>query len=114
MTILSPAPDRLVSVSTPLAKEAELHNMVMEGGIAKMRPLAGGIELPAGQPVTLKPGGMHIMLMGLAEPLRPGDSFPMTLSFEKAGERDVTVTIEKPGAMAPRGNSAGSAAPVGR
>src|SRR3954466_5412959 len=60
LTIVSPTPDRLTAISTPEAKTAELHTMTMEGGVMKMRPLAG-VDLPAGQPVTLKPGGSHIM-----------------------------------------------------
>jgi copper(I)-binding protein len=77
----------------------------------QMRPLAG-VDLPAGQKVTLKPGGMHIMLVGLRQPLKQGDSFPLTLSFEKAGRKEVTVAIQGPGAMGPQAGSSGSA-PMG-
>ena len=104
LTIVSPASDRLTGVSTPVAKQAELHNMTMEGGVMKMRPLAD-VDLPANQPVTLKPGGTHIMLMGLTQPLKPGETFPLTLSFEKAGKREVAVAVEKTGAMGPEGHS---------
>ena len=100
LTIQSPTPDRLLSVSTPVAKKAELHTMSMEGMVMKMRPLAD-LDIPAGQPVTLKPGGQHVMLLGLDAPLREGQSFPLTLTFEKAGTRTVTVAIEKPGAAGP-------------
>jgi periplasmic copper chaperone A len=100
LTLESPTPDRLTGVSTPVAKKAELHAMTMEGGVMKMRPLAG-IDLPAGQVVTLQPGAMHIMLFGLTHPLTAGQSFPLTLSFEKAGTREVTVNVEKTGAMGP-------------
>ena len=100
LTIRSPTPDRLVSVSSPVAKKAEIHTMSMEGMVMKMRPLAG-LDIPGGQPVTLKPGGEHIMLEGLNAPLREGQSFPLTLTFEKAGTRTVTVAIEKPGAAGP-------------
>ena len=100
LTIRTPTPDRLVSASSPVAKKAELHTMEMAGMVMKMRPLAG-LEIPAGQPVTLKPGGEHIMLMGLNGPLREGQSFPLTLTFEKAGAREVTVAVEKPGAAGP-------------
>src|ERR1051326_1551640 len=65
LTLEAPSGDRLTGLSTPVAKKAELHSMTMEGGIMKMRPLAG-LDLPAGQTVTLKPGGDHIMLVGLA------------------------------------------------
>jgi copper(I)-binding protein len=106
LTLESPTPDRLTGASTPVAKKAELHEMTMDGGVMKMRPLAG-VDLPAGQPVTLKPGAMHIMLFGLTQPLVPGQSFPLTLSFEKAGTREVTVSVEKVGAMGPGGQTAG-------
>ena len=100
LTIRTSTPDRLVSVASPVAKKAELHTMEMAGMVMKMRPLAG-LDIPAGQPVTLKPGGEHIMLMGLNGPLREGQSFPLTLTFEKAGAREVTVAVEKPGAAGP-------------
>jgi periplasmic copper chaperone A len=111
LTIVSPATDRLVSVSTPVAKKAELHTMTTEGGVMKMRPL-DGVDVPAGQPVTLKPGGAHIMLMGLNQPLQAGQSFPLTLSFEKAGQREVTVAVEKAGAMGPQGHAGGMQMPM--
>jgi copper(I)-binding protein len=100
VTIQSPTADRLVSVSSPVAKKAELHTMSMQGMVMQMRPLAG-LDIPAGQPVTLRPGGEHIMLLGLNRPLREGQSFPLTLTFEKAGAREVTVAVEKLGAAGP-------------
>jgi periplasmic copper chaperone A len=100
VTITSPTADRLVSASSPVAKKAELHSMSMQGMVMKMRPITG-LDIPAGQPVTLKPGGEHIMLMGLNQPLHEGQSFPLTLDFEKAGPRTVTVTVEKAGARGP-------------
>lgn len=102
LTIVSSVPDRLTAVATPEAKTAELHNMTMEGGIMKMRPLPNGVELPAGQAVMLKPGATHIMLMGLKQPLKKGDTFPLTLSFEKAGTKEVAVAVEAAGAMGPQ------------
>jgi periplasmic copper chaperone A len=104
LTVVSPVPDRLTGVSTPVAKKAGLHNMTMEGGVMKMRPLSD-LDVPAGQPVTLKPGGTHIMLMGLNRQLKPGEHFPLTLSFEKAGTREVEVAVEKAGAMGPEGQT---------
>jgi periplasmic copper chaperone A len=100
LTIRSPTADRLVAAATPVAKKAELHNMSMSGMIMKMRPMAG-IDIPAGQPVTLSPDGMHIMLTGLAKPLRAGQSFPLTLRFTKAGTRTVDVAVANLGATAP-------------
>jgi copper(I)-binding protein len=98
VTILSPTSDRLLSASSPVAKKTELHTMEMAGMVMKMRPLAG-LDIPAGQPVALKPGGEHIMLVGLQQPLREGQSFTLTLNFEKAGARTVSVAVEKAGAM---------------
>jgi len=98
LTIRSPTPDRLLSASSPVAKKAELHTMEMAGMVMKMRPLAG-LDIPAGQPVALKPGGEHIMLMGLSGPLREGQSFPLTLTFEKAGTREVIIAVGKRGAV---------------
>jgi copper(I)-binding protein len=100
VTIQSPTGDRVVSWSTPVAKKAELHTMSMEGMVMKMRPLAG-LDIPAGEAVTLKPGGDHVMLMGLNQPLRAGQTFPLTLDFEKAGRRTVMVSVEKVGATGP-------------
>ena len=107
LTIVSPVADRLTAISTPEAKTAELHNMTMEGGVMKMRPLAA-VDLPAGQPVTLKPGGTHIMLMGLTQPLKQGDTFALTLSFEKAGSKQVAVAVEGAGATAPHAEGMGN------
>lgn len=107
LTIVSPTTDRLTAASSPVAKKVELHTMSMEGGVMRMRPLAA-IDIPAGQTVTLSPAGMHIMLLGLTQPLREGQSFPLTLSFEHAGPLQVTVAIEKAGAMGPGGQAAGS------
>ena len=98
LTIRSPTPDRLLSVSSPVAKKAELHTMEMAGMVMKMRPIAA-LDIPAGSPIGLKPGGEHIMLIGLQHPLIEGQSFPLTLNFEKAGARTVTVSVEKAGAM---------------
>lgn len=100
LTIESAGPDRLTGISTPVAGKAELHEMTMQGGIMKMRPLAA-IDLPAGRAVVLKPGAAHIMLVGLKQPLRVGESFPLTLEFEKAGKREVAVAVQKAGAMGP-------------
>jgi copper(I)-binding protein len=90
--------DRLVAVSGPVAAKAELHVTSMDNGVMKMRPLQA-VDVKAGATAELKPGGMHIMLIGLAAPLKVGQSFPLTLTFEKAGTIPVTVTVEKAGAM---------------
>lgn len=91
--------DRLVSAEAPVAGKVELHEMAMEGDVMKMRQLADGIPLPAGATVELKPGGLHIMLMGLKQALVEGTSFPLTLTFEHAGTVTVDVTIGAVGAQ---------------
>lgn len=107
LTIESATGDRLTGASTPVARKTELHEMVMQGNIMKMRPIAG-IDLPAGTPVTLKPGALHVMLLGLKKPLHKGDKFRLTLDFAKAGRREVVVTVEGVGAMGPSSQSGGS------
>jgi copper(I)-binding protein len=79
-------PDRLTAVSSPIAAKAQLHTMVMEDNIAKMRELPDGVEIPAGGTVELKPQSFHIMFMGLKKPLTAKESFEAELTFEKAGK----------------------------
>jgi len=94
------ADDRLVSVSTPVAGKAEVHNTTTENGVMQMRPVEA-LEVKPGTPTVLKPGGYHIMLMDLKGPLVVGHSFSVTLTFEKAGKVAATAKVEKVGAMAP-------------
>lgn len=89
--------DRLLSAQAGVAGRTELHSMSMEGNVMRMRRVEG-IAVPAGGFVALKPGGLHVMLLGLKAPLKEGEKFPMTLRFEKAGEISVTVNVEAPGA----------------
>lgn len=84
--------DRLVSVESPVAERSELHDHVMQDDIARMVQVEA-IELAAGESMTLAPGGLHVMLMGLAEPLQVGDSVPLTLHFEQAGHLDVEAEV---------------------
>jgi periplasmic copper chaperone A len=84
--------DRLLSIASPVATKAELHESFTEQGVTKMRAVAG-LAVAPGAPVTLAPGGYHIMLMGLKQPLKEGDSFPVTLRFEHAGELSATVVV---------------------
>jgi hypothetical protein len=107
LTLDAPAADKLVSVATPAAREVDLHMTSMDNGVMKMRALPGGIDLPAGQKVTLKPGGMHIMLSALTGPLKEGESVPLTLTFAKSGAQQITVPVEKVGAMGPAGAGIG-------
>lgn len=106
-TVESPAGDRLTGVSTPAAQKADIHEMTMDGSVMKMRQV-DGIDLPAGKALALKPGGYHIMLTGLAKPLKEGDTFPLILDFAKAGAKQVNVSVEKVGSMGPGGGSSGS------
>lgn len=87
------AADALVKVSTPVAETAAVHETINESGTMKMRPVEA-LNLPAGKPVTLAPGGYHVMLMGLRAPLKVGDTFPLTLTFAHAAAQTVTVTVE--------------------
>lgn len=87
--------DRLVRASTALAERVELHTMSMEGNVMRMREVAD-IPLPAGQTVKLEPGGLHLMLMGLKQPLKLGDTFALTLEFERGGRTEVKVWVQQP------------------
>ena len=95
-------PDRLIGASTPIAAAASLHESKVEKGIMKMRAL-DAVPLAAGQTVEFKPNGDHVMLTGLKQPLKQGDSFPLTLKFEKAGEVAINVKVERAGAMSMSG-----------
>ena len=100
------ADDRLLSVSATIAKGAELHTMSMEGNVMRMRPV-DGIAVPAGKTVELKPGGLHVMFVGLTQPLKSGTTFPLALRFEKAGDIKVDVKVAKtaPGMSGQAGHS---------
>ncbi len=85
-------PDSLVGVSTPIAANAEPHETINDNGIMKMRP-AAAVPIPAHEMVTFAPGGTHIMLMGLKQPLVAGQSFPLTLTFAHAAPVTVDVKV---------------------
>ncbi len=85
--------DRLVSASAPVAGVVQLHEMTMDGDIMKMRELPDGIVVPAGQTVTLQPGGLHLMFMQLRGPLVEGTTIPLTLTFERAGSITVDMGV---------------------
>ena len=91
--------DRLLSARAGVSASVELHSMTMEGDVMRMRQV-DGIELAAGKTVEFKPGGYHVMFVGLKAPLKAGDKFPAKLKFEKAGEVDVVFNVEAPGAAA--------------
>ncbi|MEX2034365.1 MAG: copper chaperone PCu(A)C [Xanthobacteraceae bacterium] len=94
-------PDRLVGFSSPAAGKFEIHEMTMDDGVMKMRPLAGGLEIKPGQTVEFKPGGYHLMFMGLKQPFEKGKWVKGTLTFEKAGKVEVEYAVEAIGAPAP-------------
>ncbi len=86
------AADKLVAASAGVSRTVELHSMVMEGDVMRMREI-GTIDVPAGKTVELKPGGLHVMFIGIHKPLKVGDSFPLSLRFEKAGEVKVEMKV---------------------
>jgi copper(I)-binding protein len=87
-------PDRLLSISTDISDKAELHEMSVKDGVMTMRPVAGGLEIPAGGKVALAPGGYHLMFIGLKRQPKQGETFSATLTFEKAGTVSVDFAVE--------------------
>jgi periplasmic copper chaperone A len=96
------APDRLLSASSPAAGRLELHTHVRDGEVMRMREVPA-IDIPPGQTVTLQPGGLHLMLVGLSRPLRQGETVPVTLRFERAGTVEVPLAVQAAGARGPGG-----------
>lgn len=92
VTIESVSDDTLIGASTPVAKRVMIHAVEKDGDVSRMKHVET-LELPAGERITLAPGGMHLMLMGLQDKLSEGTTFPMTLSFENAGEITVEVSV---------------------
>lgn len=88
-------PDRLLHAHCGVAEAVEIHESKMEGGIMKMQPV-DGIDVPAHGTVELKPGGLHVMLIGLTRDLNPGDTIEVELHFEHAGHVMVEATVTKP------------------
>jgi|APTNR8051073442_1049403.scaffolds.fasta_scaffold04178_5 hypothetical protein len=86
-------PDQLVAAASPVAGKAELHTHIVEGDVMRMRPITA-IEVNVGEPAVLKPGGLHVMLIGLKAPLKEGETFPLTLTFQKAGSVTVNVAVQ--------------------
>lgn len=91
--------DRLTGASGEAARRMELHRHVLENDVARMLRVPEGVPAPAGATVTLEPGGMHVMLMGLTEPLALGGSVALTLVFERAGSIAVTLPVQALGAL---------------
>ena len=86
--------DRLVAATAEVAERVEIHEMSVKDGVMNMRMLADGLEIPAGGEVKLAPGGYHLMMMGLKQPLKQGESFKGTLTFAKAGTVNVEFKVE--------------------
>ncbi|MEL6337244.1 MAG: copper chaperone PCu(A)C [Pseudomonadota bacterium] len=98
--------DRLIAASSPAFGRIELHTTTREGDVMKMERVEG-IEVPAGGSASLEPGGLHIMLFDAVEILKEGASFPLTLTFENAGEVVVVVNVEKRGPTADQDDHGG-------
>ena len=101
------ASDRLIGGAADVARSFEVHEMKMDGGVMKMRPVANGIEIKPGQTVTLEPSGYHVMLVGLKQQLKQGEHFKATLEFAKAGKVDVDFIVEGIGAKSGGGATPG-------
>ena len=96
LTLTAPTADRLTAVSSPVAGRVEIHESRVESNMMMMRQLEDGLPLPAGQAVELKPGGNHIMLMAVTEPLKAGDTVALTLTFASAPPLEVTAAVGQP------------------
>ncbi|MBZ9695312.1 MULTISPECIES: copper chaperone PCu(A)C [unclassified Mesorhizobium] len=92
-------PDRLLSISSDVSEKAELHQMGVKEGVMTMRPVDGGLEVPAGGKVALAPGGYHLMFIGLKRQPKQGEKFAATLTFEKAGTVNIEFAVEGMGEM---------------
>jgi copper(I)-binding protein len=95
------AADRLVSGASDFSENFEIHEMSMTNGVMRMRELTNGLEIKPGQKVELKPGGYHVMFMGLKKPLQQGETVKVTLTFEKAGKVEVAFPVAALGAQSP-------------
>jgi periplasmic copper chaperone A len=93
------AADRLISGASEVSNDFEIHEMKMDNGVMRMRPLSKGFEIKPGETVEFKPGGNHVMFIDLKKPLARGEHVKATLVFEKAGKVDVDFTVESIGAQ---------------
>jgi copper(I)-binding protein len=103
LTNTGSTPDKLIGGTSEIANRIEVHEMAMDNGVMKMRALSEGLTIKPGESVELKPGGYHLMIMGLKQPLKEGASFSATLTFEKAGNVPVSFGVVGMGAPAPAG-----------
>ena len=90
-------PDRLVAGEAEMAEAVEIHESRMESGVMRMRPVDGGIRIPAAGVVELRPGGLHLMLLNLRASLVEGDTLVLSLRFEESGTREVLVPVRSAG-----------------
>jgi copper(I)-binding protein len=102
------APDKVSCISDDASVQCQIHTMSMEGGVMKMRPVEGGLEIKPGESVTLKPGSDHMMFLSLKHPLEQGQTVKATLKFEHAGTIDVNYPVLAIGAPAPGASASGS------
>lgn len=109
LTLTAAAADRLISATSPEANLVQIHESRIESGMMMMHELREGLPLPAGETVALQPGGNHLMLLGVKEPLVAGDTVTLTLTFEASRPLEVTATVGQP--AVPQGEAA--AAPMG-
>jgi hypothetical protein len=93
MQLKADASARFVSASSPAAKTVEIHEMTMDNGLMKMRAIPG-VEIPAGQSLALKPGGYHIMLIDLKQPIKAGDVVPVTVVFESLDKKTQSLEVK--------------------
>jgi copper(I)-binding protein len=100
------APDRLVGGASDVSSGFEIHEMTMDNGVMRMRPIGKGLEIKPGQTVELKPGSNHVMFLGLKKPLAKGERVKATLAFEKAGKVDIDFSVESIGAQTGGGDHA--------
>jgi periplasmic copper chaperone A len=104
----SGTPDRLTGASSDVADKLQIHEMKVENGVMQMREIPGGLPIPAGGSVMLKPGSYHVMLIGLKKSLAAGEKFPLTLTFGKAGNISVTIPVQAMGATEDKGGAMGN------
>lgn len=100
LTNIGDEADTLTAAAAPVARKVELHTHIADGDVMRMRPIES-IVVPAGATVQLRPGELHVMLVGLEKPLMPDQSFPLTLTFETGGEVTVNVPVLEMGATGP-------------
>lgn len=97
--------DTFVGATSPLTERVEIHTMEMDGDVMRMQHLPGGIEIPAGETVTLAPGGLHLMFMALSSPIEEGQPIPVTLEFQHAENIEIELHVVPVGASPEGENS---------